>query len=123
MEFGRIRRGDLMTSTIISLFMVMIFGVAFSFEVRANKTSFSIVVESCFSSWVPDGSDWLTPSHINRLMFSPQVKGDEAAAVAAIHVYFRKHKAAGLRKGDLLQANMAEDSDPRPGRFTTSPWI
>ncbi len=43
------------------------------------------------------------------------MKGDEAAAVAVVHAYFRKHKAAGgLRKSDLLQANMAEDSDPLP---------
>jgi hypothetical protein len=114
MEFRRIRRGVPVSSTIISLFMTVLFGLSVPSAVGADETSFAKVVQSCFSSWVPDGSDRLTPSQINRLMFSHQVKGDEAAAVAAIHVYFRKHKAAGgLRKGDLLQADMAEDSDPR----------
>ena len=99
---------------IISLSTTLLLGVSLATEVEADETSFSKVVQSCFRSWVPDGSGWLTPSRINRLIMNHQVKGDEAAAVAAIHLYFRNHKEmSGLRKAELLRADIAGNAEER----------
>jgi hypothetical protein len=101
-----------MSFTIISLSMTLLFGVCFPSPVVADQPSFSTIVQSCFSAWVPGGSDLLTPSRIDRLVLSDQVKGDEAAAVAAIHIYFRSHKAvSGLSKNDLLGSKIADNGN------------
>jgi hypothetical protein len=111
MEFRK-KRDAPVSFILISVSMALVFGM--SLPSRAEETSFSAVVQSCFSSWVPDGSGRLTPSTIDRLVLNRQVKGDEAAAVAAIHIYFRSHKGvSGLSKGDVLQADMAEDPHKR----------
>lgn len=123
MEFRRIRKGVPVSSTIISLSMTVLFGLSVPPAVGADEASFSTVVQSCFSSWVPDGSGLLTPSRIEQLIFNHQVKGDEAAAVASIHVYFRMNKAArGLSKDDLVREDPVESLDedshlPQPRGF------
>jgi hypothetical protein len=93
----------------ISLSITLLLNIPVMSMAEGDEPSFSSVVQTCFSSWVPDGSDRLTPSKINRLVLNHQVKGDEAAAIAAIHIYFRSHKtASSLTKADLLQTDMAE---------------
>jgi hypothetical protein len=94
----------------ISLSITLLCGVCLSFGAGAEEPSFSSVVNSRFHSWVPDSSGRLTPFAIDRLVLNHHVKGDEAAAVAAIHIYFRSHKGVnGLSKADLLHKEMADD--------------
>ncbi len=81
---------------------------------EGDEISFSAVVQSHFSSWVPDGSNWLTPSRIDRLVSNHEVEGDKAAAIAAIHIYFRKHKGVRrLNKAELLKTYIAEEPHGR----------
>ena len=104
------------SSFIISLAIALLLNVPVLSMTEGDEPSFSSVVQTCFSSWVPDGSDRLTPSKINRLVLSHQIKGDEAAAIAVIHIYFRSHKtASSLTKADLLQTDMAEGQSERTG--------
>ena len=110
MEFLRNSRDLPVSFILISVSMTLLFGIYLPSGVEADETSFSAVVQSCFLSWVPDGSSSLTPSRIDQLVLDHRVKGDEAAAVAAIHTYFRSHKAvSALSTGDLLQADIAEE--------------
>ena len=116
MEFLRNGRDVPLFFIIISLSMALLFGVSLATGVEADETSFSKVVESCFRSWVPDGSAWLTPSRINQLIMNDQVKSDEAAAVAAIHLYFRNHKEmSGLSEAELLRTDIAGNAEERAG--------
>jgi hypothetical protein len=109
MEFRRNKGKAPVPFIIVALFMSLLLGASLPSAAEADETSFSNVVQSCFSSWVPNGSDLLTPARIDRLVLNHQVKGDEAAAVAVIHVYFRTHKTVnGLSKADLLQTDTAE---------------
>jgi len=114
MESWRYGRDVPVFFILISLCIILLFGMSLPSRVKADETSFSAIVQSCFLSWVPDGSRSLTPSRIDQLVLNHQVKGDEAAAVAAIHIYFRSHKEVrGLSKADLLQTDMAEDPHQR----------
>lgn len=114
MEFQGHKRDALMAFRRISLLTTLLFAVAIPSPAPADVASFSTVVPSCFPSWVRDGSDCLTPSRVHQLVLDPNVKGDEAAAVAAIHIYFRSHKGATcLMKADLLRADMLEDQPKR----------
>ncbi len=118
MEFLRNGRDVPLFFTIIALSMALLFGVSLATGVEADDTSFSKVVQSCFKSWVPDGSGWLKPSRINGLIMNHQVKGDEAAAVATIHLYFRNHKEmSGLSKAELLRADIAGNAEERVGEL------
>jgi hypothetical protein len=115
MEFQSHRTDAHVSFMSISLIMTLLLGVAVPSGACADEPSFSTVVESRFHSWVSNDSDCLTPSRINRLVLDPQVKGDEAAAVAAIHVYFRGHKGMScLKKADLLNADRNEGPPATP---------
>lgn len=110
MAFWQKTNHDRVSLIVISLFVSLLLGVPVLSMADGRETSFSAVVQSCYSSWVPDGSNWLTPSRITQLVLNHQIKGDEAAAIAAIHIYFRGHKdVSRLSKADLLQADMDQD--------------
>jgi hypothetical protein len=116
MEFLRNGRDVPLFFIIISLSMALPFDASLATGVETDETSFSKVVQSCFRSWVPDGSGRLTPSRINQLIMDHQLKGDEAAAVAAIHLYFRNHKeVSGLSEAELLGADIAGNAEGHAG--------
>ena len=57
------------------------------------SVTFAATTRVHYPEWTkgsPDGK--LTPDRVNALVNSPRVKGDEAAALAAIHVQFRRQK-------------------------------
>jgi hypothetical protein len=113
-ESRRYGRNVSVSFILIFVSMPLLFGMALPTRVEAEDQSFSAVVQSCFLSWVTDGSGWLTPSTVDRLVLNHKVKGEEAAAVATIHIYFRSHKEVSrLNKSDLLQADMTEAARER----------
>ncbi len=64
-------------------------------SVRAAEPddTFAAVARLHFAEWTkgsPDGK--LTPERVNALVNSSRVRGDEAAALAAVHLYFRGQK-------------------------------
>ena len=52
---------------------------------------FQAVVESHFKAWDSNRDGALSHAEVESLVASHKVKGDEAAAVASIHVWFRNH--------------------------------
>lgn len=81
---------------------------SFTFELSAEpkkpKVTFASVVEANFSKWDHDRDGKLTQVEVDSQVVNPKVTGDEAAAVAAIHYYFRDHKnAVPLTKAALMQ--------------------
>ncbi len=68
----------------------------------AKPPKFEDVVDAHFSTWDTDGDGRLSAREINALVVKPGVTGDEAAAVAAIHTFYRDHaKANPVGKGQL----------------------
>ncbi|MBS0260920.1 MAG: hypothetical protein JSS02_03105 [Planctomycetes bacterium] len=66
--------------------------------------SFQTVVGERFRIWDQNLDGLLTSEETSKLVLNPGIKGREAAAVAAIHVSFRRAGApAGLSIFDLLQ--------------------
>ncbi len=72
---------------------------------ESKPATFKHVVEASFKHWDKDGDGKLSPLEINVLVRSHSVTGDAAAAVAAIHSYYRDHaKSSQLTKPVLLGA-------------------
>jgi hypothetical protein len=77
-----------------------------------------------FAQWDRDHDGRLSQAEVDTLVCSPQVRGDEAAALAAIHVYFRSLKnPEPLSQSFLLQkvnkdeGSQRRDTVPRAVRF------
>jgi hypothetical protein len=77
------------------------------------KPTFAQILKSHFDTWTKDSSDGkLTPERINALVNSSRVRGDEAAAVAALHLYFRGQKTpAPVDEAALLAVPNASDTE------------
>ena len=70
---------------------------------ETRRTRFKAVVEANFKHWDEDGDGKLSPQEINRLVRNHKVTGTEAAAVAAIHAFYRDHaKSSQLSKPVLM---------------------
>lgn len=61
---------------------------------EARPARFEQVIEARFRGWDRDGDGKLSAQEINALVVSHKVTGDEAAAVAAIHAFYRDHAKA-----------------------------
>lgn len=53
----------------------------------ATKTTWTTIVRSNFSTWDGDGDGYLSMKEIRGLLQNPAIKGDQAAAVNALHKY------------------------------------
>lgn len=89
-------------------FACLVLVIVSSSESQAQKkkagkgATFADVVETHFADWDHDGNGKLTSKEVDALVLSQKVTGDEAAAVAAIHIYLRDHKTpAPLTKAFL----------------------
>jgi hypothetical protein len=70
--------------------------------------TFPQIVEANFVTWDRDGDGQLSAGEINALVISPVITGRTAAAVAAVHRYFRDNKTRqSLGKDDLLRGPAA----------------
>lgn len=79
----------------------------------SSKTSFKDVVNEHYDHWVKGGGS-LTPARVNALVDSKEVKAEEAAAIAAIHLHFRDHKTAPpMTKDALIAASSKKSADER----------
>src|SRR5262245_29955363 len=70
----------------------------------ARKTEFEETVAKHFSSWIRGEEGVLSLARTNELLRDPTVKGDQAAALAAIHDYFRAHDTHSKHKQILVLA-------------------
>lgn len=67
--------------------------------------SFAAIVEARFSHWDRNRDGKLTADEVDHLVNNHEITGDEAAAVASLHVYLRDHgPMTRLDKEQLLQA-------------------
>ncbi|MDB5307600.1 MAG: hypothetical protein JWO38_1802 [Gemmataceae bacterium] len=84
------------------------------------ETTFTAVARTHFPKWVKGNADGtLTPERVDALVNDRRITGDEAAAVAAIHVYFRGQKApAPLGETALLTAARRGGPDERRDQAT-----
>lgn len=95
---------------------VVFFGLTFELfgQAKKNRVTFASVVESNFAKWDHNHDGKLTVQEVDAQVVNPKVNGDEAAAVAALHVYQRDHKnAPPLTKAQLLQSSKEKDSAER----------
>ncbi len=68
----------------------------------AKSKSFKAVVEDHFDAWDANKDGKVDAQEIDKLLHRRSVKGEEAAAVASIHVWMRNHKSnQGLTKSVL----------------------
>lgn len=58
---------------------------------QKERHPFGAEVEAHFQSWDSNRDGTLSHAEVETLVRSHKVRGDEAAAVAAVHVYFRSH--------------------------------
>ncbi|MFM7112809.1 MAG: C2 family cysteine protease [Planctomycetota bacterium] len=58
---------------------------------QGGKRSFQAVVDQHFRGWDANSDGALSHAEVESLVASHKVKGEEAAAVASIHVWFRNH--------------------------------
>lgn len=96
------------------------FGLAISLALAANtpspktaKTTFKDTVEARFDHWAK-GDGKLSETRVNSLVDSKEVKDEEAAAIAAIHLHFRDHKnSPALAKSDLIAGASVKAGEER----------
>lgn len=74
-------------------------------------SSFAKVVAAHFAEWDLDRDGRLSASEIDRLMNRPDVRGDAAAALAAIK---RRERAASAAERDRYAATEGQLTDPEP---------
>jgi hypothetical protein len=77
------------------------------------QVKFKDVVEAKFAHWDKDGDGKLSPREIDAFVANPRVSGDEAAAIAAIHAYFRDHPKSDALDKDVLTAPPAKQKIAR----------
>jgi hypothetical protein len=86
---------------------------------RAESKShpeFAKVVAADFRSWDHDGNGALSNDEVSRLVASPRVKGEQAAALAAIRRYQRQPEAkANISRAFLLAPEKHEPKGPKLG--------
>jgi hypothetical protein len=71
--------------------------------------SFALVVRQNFAKWDQNGDGVLSAIEVDRVVKSPSVKGQEAAAIAAIHRYFRGDDApAAMSEPELMPETSVE---------------
>lgn len=86
---------------------VVAFGFACVTFVQGDQKKpdpFAAVVESHFAAWDTDHDGKVSTKEIDALVTNHKITGDEAAAIAAIHLYMRGHKETSLSKADLLKS-------------------
>jgi hypothetical protein len=71
-----------------------------------QSTSIAAVITDYFPRWDKQGEGKLSREEVDTLVANHSVKGDAAAAVAAMHVYFRNNPKAG----PLTQAFVVESA-------------
>jgi hypothetical protein len=97
---------------IASLVLLLLAGRAWA-DVAEKKT-FTAVVEEHFAAWDRDHDSKLSVAEVNAALLNPRVTGNEAAAVAALHVYLRQHKdPAPLTKAFLLSSTKGKEAEER----------
>jgi hypothetical protein len=82
------------------------------------RVTFAAVVEANFARWDRDHDGRLSPQEVTALVTDPEVRGDEAAAVAAIHLFQRGRKDAAFTRARLLRPDepaAEERRDQAPG--------
>ena len=76
----------------------------------AKPAKFEEVIEAKFRAWDKNGDGKLSAEEINDLVVSDKVTGDEAAAVAAIHSFYREHaKTSPVTKPQLTARGSARN--------------
>ena len=81
--------GDSMRTFALSVLVLGLCGTLLPGQGKQNKAGFVAVVESRFGNWDTNRNGSLESAEIDHLLKSHSVRGDEAAAVASIHVWFR----------------------------------
>jgi hypothetical protein len=91
---------------------------------EAVQPSFTAIVDVHFAQWDRNHDGQLSPAEVDTLVCSPQVRGAEAAALAAIHVYLRGlknpeplSKSFLMQKLDQDRSGERRDSGPKAVRF------
>lgn len=80
---------------------------------KKKESAFAHIVEAHFASWDKNRDGTLSAVEVTALVKDPRITGDEAAAIAAIHAYFRGNKhATGVKKDFLLKPG-AETAEER----------
>lgn len=78
------------------VFVVLSPSLALADSEKGSHTKFAEVVREYFPRWTGGSGGVLSKETVLRLIASPSVKGDEAAAVAAIHMMQRSKASAGV---------------------------
>lgn len=101
-------------SVCLALFSAgLVVGLAPAANPSSTKTTFKQAVEAKFDHWVK-GEGKLTPARVNSLVDSKEVKDEEAAAIASIHLHFRDHKnSPAMSKSELLAAASVKAGEER----------
>lgn len=82
---------------------------------QTDPTPFTKTVEEHFASWTGK-VDRLTAERVNQLLRDPKIKGDQAAALAAIHLYQRSHRNdAGKLDHPVFTRRLMKDHNFEPG--------
>jgi len=97
-------------------------------DVQADKTtkkkasSFAAIVDASFANWDKTKDGKLSAHEVNVLLSDPKVKGDEAMALASIHVFQRDHKnPPTFVKDDLTKLNAKASIAERRDKAQKSP--
>ena len=96
-------------------FLLGVFGLVLLSEIRAeDQPHFETVVGQHFDRWSHAGKGVLSPERVEELVLRADVRGAEAAALAAIHCYQRKAKqeAQPVTRA-FLMGTRAEDGSLR----------
>ncbi len=80
--------------------------VLFAADDPKQANSIATIINDKFQRWDKQGTGKLTREEVDALVSNHSVKGDVAAAVAALHVYFRNNPKAG----PLTQAFVIESA-------------
>ncbi|HEV3384713.1 MAG TPA: C2 family cysteine protease [Gemmata sp.] len=81
-------------SLVLSLVLVSPVALSAAGDPKQNN-SIADVITDHFQKWDKQGTGKLTREEVDGLVANHSVKGDVAAAVAALHVYFRNNPTAG----------------------------
>ena len=114
--------GDIMRTFALSVLVLGLCGTLLPGQGRQNKAGFVAVVESRFGNWDTNRNGSLESSEIDHLLNSHSVRGDEAAAVASIHVWFRGNPSVQHVTLQTLK-NMKDGTEERRDLSQKSPHL
>lgn len=80
---------------------------------QSELTPFVAAVDSSFAAWAGGRDGLLTAARVNRWLRDPHIKGEQAAALAVIHLYQRSHRGNdGKKDHPAVSLHFLEEHHP-----------